>query len=270
MRVRVLGTAAGGGSPQWNCACEQCTSARLHGRQRTQDALAISGNGSDWYLLNASPDVRAQILATPELVPGPGIRETPLRGVLLTDAELDHVLGLFQLREAATLDVHATAAVLAALDGPLPVRRVVDPYSQASSGQRWGWHTVSGEFELKGGLIVRPFPLGEKKPRYASGCEGDGWVVGYRIGDLVYAPCFAQWTDALDEALAGARVALIDGTFLTPDEMPGVKGHLSIHDSAAHLSRHRDVRILYTHLNNTNPLLSRGAAFPVASEMETL
>ena len=238
----------------------------------------MSGNGFDWYLLNASPDVRAQLLAAPELAPGPGMRETPVRGVVLTDAELDHVLGLFQLREAATLDVHATAAVLGALSGPLPVRRVVDPY-----GQGWGWHTMSGPFELKGGLTVRPFPLGDKKPRYvspatqpsgptplASDCDGDGWVSGLRIGDLVYAPCFRQWTESLDEALDGARVALIDGTFLTAGEMPGVSGHLSIDDSSQHLARHPGVRFLYTHLNNTNPLLSRGSALPVATEMELL
>nr|WP_211588797.1 MBL fold metallo-hydrolase [Allorhizocola rhizosphaerae] len=225
----------------------------------------MSGNGSDWYLLNASPDIRTQILSTLELTPGPATRETPLRGVLLTDAELDHVLGLFQLREAATLDVYATAAVLGALDGPLPVRRVVDPY-----GRGWGWHAVTDEFELKGGLTVRPFPLGDKKPRYASDRDGDGWVVGYRIGDFVYAPCFAQWTDSLDEALDGARVALIDGTFLAADEMPDVKGHLSIHDSASHVACHPGVRFLYTHLNNTNPLLSGGFAYPVATEMEVL
>ena len=267
MRMRVLGTAAGGGSPQWNCACARCQWARAHGIARTQDSLAVSGNGSDWYLLNASPDVRAQILATPELRPGPGTRDTPLRGVVLTDAELDHVLGLFQLREAATLDVHATAPVLAALDGPLPVRRVVDPY-----GNGWGWHTVSGEFELKGGLTVRQFPLGDKKPRYAtgSGTDGGGWVSGLRIGDLVYAPCFARWTDTLDEALGGARLALIDGTFLTPQEMPGITGHLSIQDSLAHLARHPAVKFLYTHLNNTNPLVSDPVAHPVASDQEAL
>lgn len=267
MRVRVLGTAAGGGSPQWNCACAQCGRARARGIARTQDSVAVSGNGADWYLLNASPDVRAQILATPELAPGPGRRETPLRGVVLTDAELDHVLGLFQLREAATLDVYATAAVLAALDGPLPARRVVDPY-----GSGWGWHAYSGPFELKGGLTVRPFPLGDKRPRYAgqSGADGDGWVSGLRIGDLVYAPCFARWTGALDEALEGARIALIDGTFLTPEEMPSVTGHLSIQDSSPHAARHPGVRFLYTHLNNTNPLVSDPTAHPVASDGELL
>jgi len=267
MWVRVLGTAAGGGSPQWNCACAQCDWARAHGMARTQDSLAVSGNGSDWYLLNASPDVRAQILATPELAPGPGRRQTPLRGVVLTDAELDHVLGLFHLREAATLDVYATAPVLAALDGPLPARRVVDPY-----GHGWGWHAYSGPFELKGGLTVRPFSLGNKRPRYAARSEagGNGWVSGLRIGDLVYAPCFARWTSSLDEALEGARIALIDGTFLTPEEMPQVSGHLSMRESAAHLARHPGVRFLYTHLNNTNPLVSDPATHSVASDNETL
>lgn len=277
MRIRVLGTAAGGGCPQWNCACEQCLHTRGQGA-RTQDCVAISGDGSAWYLLNASPDLRAQLIAAPELAPGPGRRDTPLRGVLLTDAELDHALGLFLLREAESLDVYGTATVLGALGGltpptvppthnpsALPVRRIVDPY-----GRGWRWHTVTGPFELDGGLAVTPFHIGAKKPRYAAGCDGDAWVVGYRIGDLVYAPCFGQWTDTLDAALDGARVALIDGTFLTPEEMPGVKGHMSIVDSQPHLTRHPGVRFLYTHLNNTNPLLSRPGDIPVASEMELL
>ncbi|MGN9779325.1 pyrroloquinoline quinone biosynthesis protein PqqB [Micromonospora sp. H33] len=265
MRVRVLGTAAGGGWPQWNCACDQCGHARAHGLTRTQDCVAVSGDGSSWYLLNASPDLRTQLLAAAELAPGPGRRETPLRGVLLTDAELDHVLGLFLLREAAKLDVYATSTVLRALDTALPVRRIADPY-----GQGWRWHAVDGPFELDGGLIVHPFSLGAKKPRYAEDGDGSEWVAGYRIGDVVYAPCFGEWTEALDAALVGARVALIDGTFLTPDEMPAVPGHLSVVDSLPHLARHPSVRFLYTHLNNTNPLLSASRGIPLAAEIESL
>jgi pyrroloquinoline quinone biosynthesis protein B len=266
MRVRVLGTAAGGGWPQWNCACNQCQTARRQGLERTQDCVAVSGNGSDWYLLNASPDLRAQILATPELSPRPP-RETPIRGVLLTDAELDHTLGLFLLREAATLEVYATPTVLSALEDALPVRRIVDPY-----GKGWVWRPVKpGQAFTLLGLSVEVVKVGEKRPRYASGVDGDDWVAGYRIGDFLYAPCFGEWTSALDDALAGCRTALIDGTFLARDEMPGVKGHLPIEDSRPHLARHPGVRFLFTHLNNTNPLLSRPAGDPaVATELEPL
>lgn len=267
MKARVLGTAAGGGSPQWNCACEQCSRARERGASRTQDCLAVSGDGISWYLMNASPDLRQQLLAAQELAPGPGLRETPLRGVLLTDAELDHVLGLFTLREAASLDVYATATVLDALDSALPLRAIVDPY-----GQGWRWQEIKPghPFALEGGLSATAFALGDKRPRYASGCEGAEWVVGYRLEDLVYAPCFGQWQPALGEALSGAKVALIDGTFRTAAEMPSVKGHLSIADSLPHLGRHPGVRFLYTHLNNTNPVLSGDGSIPVAAEMEHL
>jgi len=267
MRVRVLGTAAGGGSPQWNCACEHCDRVRRSGLQRTQDCLAFCGDGREWYLLNASPDLRAQILAAPELAPGPDLRQTPLRGVLLTDAELDHTLGLFLLREAETMDVYATPTVLSALDGDLPVRRIVDPY-----GRGWGWHPVKpGSSVTVSGLDCHAVKLGTKRPRYAGDADGDDWVIGWRISNFLYAPCFGEWTLALDEALEGCSTALIDGTFLTADEMPGVKGHLSINDSLPHLARHPGVRFLFTHLNNTNPLPSRpDLGIAAASELELL
>ncbi|HCT79106.1 MAG TPA: pyrroloquinoline quinone biosynthesis protein PqqB [Micromonosporaceae bacterium] len=275
MKLRLLGTAAGGGSPQWNCACQQCLRARQTGAFRSQESALLSGNGSDWYLINASPDLRSQLLAAKELTPGPGLRETPLRGVLLTDAELDHTLGLFSLREAGELHVYATAAVLEALESALPVRPIVDPYGTPEQGWRWRNVYPGKDFDLPGGLFVTAFSLGEKKPRYAQHLGGSDWVVGYRIEDesgrvIVYAPCFAEWTDALDNALADAEVAVIDGTFATAKEMPNVKGHLSIADSQEHLARHPGTRFRYTHLNNTNPFLSDPQGLPLAGEMELL
>ena len=121
MRVRLLGTAAGGGFPQWNCACALCAACRAGSPDvppRSQDCLAISLDGKDWYLVNASPDLRSQLLAESALAPGPGPRDTPLRGVLLTDAELDHSLGLMLLRESGGLPVWAPPAVLHALAEP--------------------------------------------------------------------------------------------------------------------------------------------------------
>jgi pyrroloquinoline quinone biosynthesis protein B len=148
------------------------------------------------------------------------------------------------------------------------VRGIVDPY-----GDGWNWRqiTVDTPFSLPG-LVVSAFLLSSKKPRYATGDAGGDWVVGLRIGDFVYAPCFGEWTDTLDEALQGARVALIDGTFLDAAEMPGITGHLPISESAPHLARHPGVRFLLTHLNNTNPLLTHPGLSPigVASEMELL
>src|SRR5271155_1153054 len=114
MRVKILGAAAGGGFPQWNCRCSNCRRLRqgsFQGTPRTQAQLAFSSGDSYWYLVNASPDLRAQIEATPELQPQEGQRHTPVRAVILTCAELDQVLGLLLLRESQTLQVYATSAV---------------------------------------------------------------------------------------------------------------------------------------------------------------
>jgi pyrroloquinoline quinone biosynthesis protein B len=240
---------------------------RSRKEDRLQECAAVSGDGRAWYLLNASPDIRTQLLRAPELAPGPGVRETPLRGVLLTDAELDHTLGLFSLREAKTLDVYATAAVTEAL---APVRRMIDPY-----GDGWRWHPLrQGEaLKLDGDLTVTPFPVGEKRPRYASDVDGNGWVIGLRLDagkTIVYAPCFDTWGEELGAALQDADIAVIDGTFRTPDEMPGVRGHLSMADSLPRLSGHPRTAFRYTHLNNTNSVLTDPRDLPLAGEMELL
>ncbi|GIH15979.1 pyrroloquinoline quinone biosynthesis protein PqqB [Rugosimonospora africana] len=265
MRVRVLGTAAGGGLPQWNCACDGCRQARAAGVDRTQDCLAVSGDGRAWYLVNASPDLRTQLLRTPELAPGPGRRDTPLRGVLFTSAELDHTFGLLSLREAGQLTVHATAPVRHALRGAFPLEPVLARYTRT----RWETVVCGQAIPLDGGLSVTAIRLSEKSPRYAEPHAGDDWVIGYRIDDvhsgstLLYAPCLAAWTDTLSTAVRDADAVILDGTFYGCDEMatrtgldrPAAgMGHLPIRDSLPHLAAHAGPRYLYTHLNNTNPL----------------
>ncbi|MFB8166920.1 pyrroloquinoline quinone biosynthesis protein PqqB [Kitasatospora purpeofusca] len=284
LKIRILGTAAGGGLPQWNCGCAGCATARRTGAARSQDCLAVSADGAAWYLVNASPDLRSQLLATPELAPPPGTRDTPLRGVLLTSGELDHTLGLVTLREAAELTVHATAPVRAALHEAFPVGPLLAPYTKAR------WHTVvPGEpVELAGGLVAEALALGGKRPRYAADLaalpagEGTGepsggrtdWVIGYRFTETggrasaVYAPGLAAWTPAVDRAVADADVVILDGTFATDDELAertgGARGsrgmgHLAVADSLPHLAGRPGPRYLYTHLNNTNPLAHPGS-----------
>lgn len=266
----MLGTAAGGGVPQWNCACGLCARVRAGGLPaRTQDCLAVSGNGADWWLVNASPDIRAQLAVTRELAPGPGPRDTPVRGVLLTDAELDHTLGLPTLRGAAGLEVHAPAPALHAL---ADTRAVLDTYAQ------WSWRAVEPRrpLELAGGLVVTAHPVSGKRPKYAGRSTEDGtWVVAYRFADpatggsLLYAPCLAAWPDEFDDLLAASDVALLDGTFHAASEMgsatgegggQAAMGHLPIVDSLPLLRRHPCVRRVYTHLNNTNPVLDPSSA----------
>lgn len=273
MRAVLLGTAAGGGCPQWNCACPVCTSGAP---ARCQDGLAVGADGVGWYLVNASPDIRAQILATPELAAGPGPRETPVRGVLLTDAELDHTLGLMMLREGAGLRVWAPKAVLEALDTGFPVRGILGGYGAAE----WS-EVVAGKEQEVGGLRVTAFAVGDKRPKYARSLPGVAgpWVVAYRFEDpatggvLVYAPCLASWPPGFDEFTAGAGYVLLDGTFHSAREFGGATraagasgaqaamGHLPVTGeggSLAHIGRLRaqrpGTRFAYTHLNNTNPM----------------
>ncbi|WP_410670540.1 pyrroloquinoline quinone biosynthesis protein PqqB [Amycolatopsis sp. cmx-4-68] len=257
MKVILLGTAAGGGAPQWNCACSLCTAGLT---PRTQDCVAVSADGEGWYLLNCSPDIRAQILGTPALRAGPGPREIPLRGVLLTDAELDHTLGLLMLREAGGLPVFAPEAVLHALS---PFRAIIDGYG--------GWSWQSGA-DLPG-LRVSVLPVSDKKPKYASAGGEGPWVVAYRIEDpatggvLVYAPCLKSWPAGFDSFVEGASLVLLDGTFYAADEMAGVggpdqlaMGHLPITASLARIAGRPGPRWALTHVNNTNPVLDPASA----------
>ncbi|MFI9816255.1 pyrroloquinoline quinone biosynthesis protein PqqB [Saccharothrix variisporea] len=270
MKVVLLGTAAGGGVPQWNCACEPCTKVRRGELSpRTQDGLAVSGDGRTWWLVNASPDLRFQLAATPCLHPGPGPRDTPVGGVLLTDAELDHTLGLLTLRGAEGLRVHAPATVLHALAG---TRAVLGEYAE------WRWRQVEPEqtFVLAGGLEVTAFPVSGKRPRYVGESIVEGhWVVAYRLHDprtggiVLYAPCLAGWPLGFDDLVAEADVVLLDGTFYAPSEMgaatgrgggQAAMGHLPITHTLPELRRHPHVRRVYTHLNNTNPVLDPESA----------
>ncbi|MFG2692465.1 pyrroloquinoline quinone biosynthesis protein PqqB [Kitasatospora sp. NPDC048407] len=273
MRLRVLGTAAGGGLPQWNCACPTCARARAAGPEawRTQECLAVSASDDAWYLVNASPDLRVQLLAAPELAPPDGTRGTPLRGVLLTDGELDHTAGLLALREGAELDIHAPPPVWHSLGEVFPLRGLLARYGTSR------WHPLDRQLRLggseDGGLTVAAFPVSDKRPRYAAHVDAPGpWAVAYRFTDTrtgacaVYAPSLADWPDGFDAFLAGADCLLLDGTFWSDEELQHVAGerrtarafgHLPIAGPDGTLRRlrpHPGARRLYTHLNNTNPL----------------
>ncbi|WP_328609127.1 pyrroloquinoline quinone biosynthesis protein PqqB [Amycolatopsis sp. NBC_00345] len=261
MKVILLGTAAGGGFPQWNCACRHCGSTAP---ARTQDSVAFSADGRAWHLLNASPDIRAQILATPALRAGPGPRDTPLRSVLLTDAELDHTLGLLMLREADGLTVHAPEAALHALTEHFPARTIIEDYHS------WNWCPAT-ETTLDG-LQVSTLPVSGKQPKYARKSTHPGpWVIAYRIhdpatgGTLVYAPCLRAWPPGFDAFTQDATLVLLDGTFHSPTEFTHATehpdqaaqhamGHLPMTATLPAITKQRGpTRWAYTHLNNTNP-----------------
>ncbi|MET7327132.1 MBL fold metallo-hydrolase [Nonomuraea sp. NPDC005650] len=247
MRLQVLGTAAGGGVPQWNCACPGCSGARAHpGRRRRHASLAVQLDDGA-YVVNATPDIAEQIEACAWLRPGPGPRESPLKGVILTDAELDHTIGLLRLREADALEVRSTPVVRHALR---PFAELLRPYLQLT------WADAD------------TVPVSGKRPRYAAGSpEAAGWVSALRLGPLVYAPAMGVWPDELDEAFRQAACVIVDGTFWDDEEprRTGISartatqmGHLPIEATMKRLSK-LPGRRLYTHLNNTNPLVDPAA-----------
>ena len=268
MRLRILGTAAGGGVPQWNCACHGCAAARAHpARRRRHASIAVRGGAGEWFVVNATPDITEQIEADAALHPGPGSRRSPVAGVILTDAELDHTLGLPRLREASSLHVLATGTVRAALSAGLRLDAVLGPYAGLT------WTTLDEPVRL-GDLEVQAIRVSGKRPRYAADLEvpGDAWVVALRITEegktVVYAPCLAAWPAELDRAVRDADCVIVDGTFWDEEEPRRAgfstrtateMGHLPITGTAERLAALRG-RVLYTHLNNTNPLVDPDAA----------
>jgi pyrroloquinoline quinone biosynthesis protein B len=276
MWMRVLGSAAGGGFPQWNCACQSCRAVRdgsRPARPRTQSSVAVSPDSRRWFLLNASPDLHSQIAAFPALHPAAGSRAVPLEAVLLTDAELDHTLGLLLLREARGLVVHATEATRDTLYDGTGLLRTLEAYCPVM----W-WPVVPGvDVPLGGGLSYRAFDVPTtKRPRFGTG-EEKGRVVGYRLTDersgraLVCLPAVQELTAGVREQLHGCACLLVDGTCWDDDELirlgMGTRtaremGHLPIGGAGGSLEQlapHAVERTIYVHLNNTNPVLLEDA-----------
>lgn len=270
MWLRVLGSAAGGGYPQWNCGCPTCRAVRdgtRPARARTQSSIAVSPDRERWFLFNASPDVRAQVEAFPELHPGDD-RATPLEAVLLTDAELDHTLGLLLLREGRGIRLHATAATYATLTAGTGVLTTLERYCPVD------WTpVVPGRDVSLGGISYRAFDVPTaKQDRFGTGID-TGRVVGYRITDdatgaaAVYLPGVQELTPAVLDQLDGVDCLLIDGTCWHDDELIRLglaaktahdMGHLAVGGpggSLERLSRLPIGRTIYIHINNTNPIL---------------
>ena len=275
MWVRVLGAAAGGGFPQWNCSCPRCRAVRDGARpcrSRTQSSVAVSADYRRWFLLNASPDIRAQIESFPALHPR-GVRDSPLQAVLLTDAELDHTLGLLLLREAGDLEVHATAAVHETLCKGTSLLQTLGAYARVE----WRPVATGTEIPLADGLSYRAFHVPtDKRSRFETG-EGEESVVGYRITDghtgrvLVYLPGAQELTASVLAHLEGCACLLFDGTCWQDDELIRLgiagktsreMGHLPISGADGSLERLASLPIerkIYIHINNTNPILIEDA-----------
>jgi pyrroloquinoline quinone biosynthesis protein B len=281
MWVRVLGSAAGGGFPQWNCNCPNCRGVRdgsLPCAPRTQSSIAVSADYRHWFLFNASPDIRSQINASPVLCPQQNVRHTPIQGIVLTDAEMDHTLGLLSLRETATQRIYATEWVYNALTRWNPLLRTLSTYCPVE-WQQVQLHIPITLRNLDGagsGLQCQPFTtLSSKVVAYATeqAASDPESVVGYRITDLrtghvlVYMPAVQELNDAVSSQLQNCHCLLIDGTCWYDDELSrlGISqktarsmGHLPISGADGSLEQLATLpleRVIYIHINNTNPIL---------------
>lgn len=274
LEVLVLGTAAGGGFPQWNCACPNCRLARAGSLPaRLQSALAVSGDGRTWHLVNASPDIATQIgrgIVPRQPVPA-GPRFSPVRSVFVTNADLDHTLGLLLLREGERLEITAPPAVRASLE------RAFGAVLAAYAGVSWrdaseGWTVVD-----ESGLEVRAVPLPAAGPPRYDPAAGGVQAVGYlfRGGNAVAGvfPDVPALDDALLAVLAECDRVWFDGTFWDEDELRSLNGrtaaqmgHVPVDRSLPLLATLGRGRIDYLHLNNTNPLLRPDSAERAAVE----
>lgn len=277
-----MGSAAGGGYPQWNCLCDVCQlywAGDSRVAARSQSSIAATADGVNWLLLNASPDLRSQILASAPFSPmrrkAAGVRRaTPLAAVLVTNGDVDHVAGLLTLREKQPFDLYGTAGVLGVI-ADNPVFSVLDPTCVTTCAVRPG-----EAFEPVPGLSVEIFPVPGKVPLYLEtgdvdiGAEGD-MTVGVRLAahgkTAYYIPGCASVPDHLAERVRDGDVLLFDGTVFEDDEMhrAGVgsktgrrMGHMPIQGDGGSLHAFDGLGLkdrVYIHINNTNPILVEGS-----------
>ena len=276
MQIVLLGTAAGGGFPQWNCWCPTCRAARSQPHRaipRTQSSAAVSADGKRWFLLNASPDVRSQLMCLPGNG-ATGVRHTPLEGVVITDAELDHTLGIALLREARTLDLYLTPSVQSILERDSRLLPVTSSFADVTVH-----HLAPGESTAlryrdgqPSGLWVEPLAVSAGPPRFAS-AAAEGHTIGLMIRDersgglCAFIPGSGELDPSLLERLEEADLVLFDGTFWSENELIDLgisdrsareMDHLPVSGQEGSLSRlgrlSRSQKV-YTHINNTNPIL---------------
>ncbi len=272
MWVRVLGAAAGGGFPQWNCHCTNCSRLRLgslRGQARSQAQVAVSSDGLSWHLLNASPDLRLEIENSDFLWPSQGVRHSPIRSVILTSAEIDAIVGLLSLREFSPFTVHSTEAVQEIL---LRENNLFAVLQRVPNQVQWRAFSSDGRFEPGPGLSVQAIPLRGGYPAFVrDGHPPDQAVVGLAIENggrrVTFLPGVGEITGNLLEWMEQSDLLLFDGTFWSDEELIRVQqgartarqmNHLPMSGpcgSLATLSALNRPRKIFMHMNNTNPVL---------------
>lgn len=285
MRILLLGTAAGGGFPQWNCRTPnslRAWSGDPAAPARTQTSVAVTLDGKSWVLINASPDLRSQILANPALWPARGLRHSPITDVVLTGGEIDFVTGLLTLREGHAFTLHGSAETLATIDA--------NPIFGALPGDRVPRHAFELDtgFEVLPGLAVTAFDVPGKVPLYLEG-QGSlagrrGTTVGLEITGggrrVLFVPGCAAIDDGLRARIDGCDILLFDGTLWRDDEMVtlGVSaktgqrmGHVSMSGPDGAMARLAGLDIgrrVFIHINTTNPVLAADTPERAAAEAE--
>lgn len=280
MKILILGSAAGGGFPQWNCHCENCAGVRngtIKAQPRTQSSIAVSADGNNWVLINASPDIRQQINQSPQLWPQDQARGTNIRAAILSDSQIDHVTGLLTLREGLPLPVYCTDVVHEDLTTALPLFNVLRHWHGGLEFHAIGTDHQQG-FTIEGisGLEFFPVHLESNAPPYSPYRDDvvPGNNIGLKIVDttsgnyLFYAPGIVESTPLVESMLAFADCALVDGTLWLDDEMiakgfsnklGSEMGHMPVNGengSVALLSKFDIKRKVLIHINNTNPILN--------------
>ena len=282
LRIIVLGTAAGGGLPQWNCGCDNCNRARRDPNlQMTQCSIAVSADGNHWYLINASPDIRQQITGTPQLHPRPGqLRDSPIAGVILTNGEIDAIAGLLTLREGSPFAIYAHQAVLDTLKA--------NSIFNVLTAEHVKRHAMTSDQSFRpllpdgsaSGLEITPFKVPGKEALYlernassSAVARDDGGTLGLKIRHVAEDKVFffisacADVTPELKTMLSGAALVLFDGTLWRDDELieaglsqkTGTRmGHVSMSGDTGAIAALGALNIgqkIFVHVNNSNPAL---------------
>jgi pyrroloquinoline quinone biosynthesis protein B len=287
MRIEILGSAAGGGFPQWNCNCRNCESVRagtIPSKSRTQTQVAVSNDGHSWFLLNASPDLRMQIEQTPALQPRIPGRDSPIEGVLLTSADIDQIAGLLSLRELQPFRIYCTPSLRQILHQDNSAFGMLNRVPQQAC---WTDIELGGSFPLltisgdESGLCCEVFSLGNKYPVYvspkrAATLKSEEALLGVMLtassgGRLAYMPAVPAINEPLLQFLETTDLVLFDGTFWSDDELIQVQGsgatardmgHVPIsgaEGSLRALAGLQRPRRVYVHVNNTNPMLDESS-----------
>lgn len=284
MIIKVLGSAAGGGFPQWNCNCRNCVAVRAGTpgfKARTQSSLAVSNDGENWVLLNASPDLREQLNKTPELHANPkfGPRHSPIKAAVLTNGDVDHIAGLINLREAQAYSIYGTDRVLSVI-ADNSIFQILNPDIVPRITLKLDEPMPITGAGLDTGLTVEAFAVPGKVALYLENAEAgpdfgtqEGDTIGIKVTDtrsgkaFFYIPGCATIDEPLAARLKGASVVFFDGTLFTNNEMldqglmpkTGARmGHINMSGEDGSIEAFSKLgvgRLIYVHINNSNPAL---------------